>query len=106
MVRNEPLPADVPTSTLRFYLDDQAEPFADFEAVCTAIWLPGHTVRLVGMHGDVSRRLLIDLLRYMHGQGVERIHSRRAGKHSLPLGRLLPNGDTELLVADLVKRFL
>lgn len=106
MVRNEPIPLGVPTSTLRFYVDDKADSFAEFDAVGTAIWLPNHTVKLVGMHGDLTRLLLRDLLRLLHAEGVELIHARRTGKHFLPLGRVLPNGDIELVVADLVKRFL
>ncbi|WP_394789091.1 hypothetical protein [Rhodoferax sp.] len=106
MVRDEPLPPGVPKSTLRFYLDDNADAFADFDAVSTALWQPDRTVRLVGMKGELTRPLLRDLLRLLQAKGVELIHAKRAGKHSLPLGRLLPNGDTELVVADLVKRFL
>lgn len=106
MVRNEPLPRDLPCSTLRFLLDEQAPAFAPFDAVGTAIWRPDRVVRIVGMHGFLNRPLLCDLLRLVDGQGVELIHARRAGKHSLPLGDVLPNGDTELVVADLIKRFL
>ena len=55
--------------------------------------------RLLAFHGDLSRRLLRELLDKLLGMGITHIHATRKDRHRLPFSTLRDDG---VFITDLV----
>ena len=105
MIRQERIPRGSDISILRLYTNESADPFAPYQAVCTATWERPTSVWISGMCGGMTRPLLLDLLRLLAAEGVETIKAKRADSRSLPRGKLHADGHIEIRVSDLLRRF-
>ena len=101
MIRHE-----VQISTIRFYNTDSDDPFAPYDAICSLAWETPSTVWVKGLHGDLTRKTMKDLLKFFIDNGVHTLKAHRATGRTLP-GLTVRDGTyAEVDVADLARRFL
>jgi hypothetical protein len=100
MIRDEPL-----TTTVRFYENDDAEVFDDYDAVCTLFWESHHIVWIKGLHGTLSLKLMKQLVSYLYKKGVTHIKAYRAHTRNLPFTSNRVGNLVEIDVANIIKRW-
>lgn len=100
MIRDEPL-----TSTVRFYDNDDAGLFDDFDAVCTLFWETPETVWVKGLHGTLNMKLMRQLISYLHSKGVKTIKAYRAENRKLPFTSNRSGNLVDIDVHNIIKRF-
>lgn len=100
MIRHEPL-----TAALRFYERDSDLPTPPYDAICTVVWETRNTIWIRGLHGEMSRKLLRELLEWFIDNGVCTVRAHRDSAHSLPFARTQDDGSFAIDVADLIDRF-
>jgi hypothetical protein len=97
---------EVRTSSLRLYVSPDAGYWTTPDAQMVLTWLDDSTVVMSDFRGQMTRRLWIELLRWLVESGVTTIHAERKPGHCLPCERpcfLGPNWRT-VLVDDLTAR--
>ena len=95
MIRDEPL-----TSTVRFYNNDDADKFADFDAVCTLVWESPTVVWVKGLHGEMNLKLIKQFADYLNSRGVKTLKAFRADNRRLPF---TTNRDGNMVEMDVEK---
>lgn len=99
MIRDEPL-----TSTVRFYDNDNADSFADFDAVCTLFWETPQIVWVKGLHGNLNMKLMRQFISYLHSKGVKTIKAYRAGNRRLPFTSNRDGNLVQIDIDNIIKR--
>ena len=104
MIRYQDMPIGSKTSVARFYAEDDPEPMADYDVVCTVNWEPPATAWLHGMMGKGSRRLWRELAESLHERKIEFIRAFRVEGRLLPGAELMPDGSWRIPVAQFVRK--
>lgn len=92
------------TSQIRLYNIETDDPFATYDAICTVVWESPGIIWIKGFHGELSRRTLRDLLRFLVENKITTIKAHRSLSKSLP-GIVHREGTyVEINVADLALR--
>jgi hypothetical protein len=92
---------ELTTSQIRFYNIQTDDPFATYDAICTVVWESPGVIWIKGFHGDLSRRTLRDLLRFLVENKITTIKAHRSLAKSLPGITHRDGTYVELSVADL-----
>jgi hypothetical protein len=101
MIRHE-----VQISTIRFYNEPTDDPFAQYDAICSLVWETPTVLWIKGLHGDLTRKTLRDLLSFLVENGIQTVKAHRSAGRTLP-GLKTRNGQfAEVSVTDLANRFL
>lgn len=77
-------------TAIRFYDSPTPGRYAPYRAICTLTWESSTCVWVTGLHGDLTRPLLREWLRWFLDNGVTLVKAHR-GPRSLPFG--VPVGD-------------
>ena len=94
---------DLVTSSLRFYASEEPGPFESYVAICTLLWETDAVVWIVGMHGAMSRKMIRELVQFLHTAKVAVAKAHRHPAHRLPFGKDV--GDhVEMSVPDAARR--
>lgn len=93
------------TSMLRFYENENPSEYEDYCAICSLIWESKDVVWLVGFKGNVTRKHLRQLLKFLFDNNIKIVKAHRSPKHILPFGEEV-NGYLQIEVDNLVKRFM
>lgn len=91
------------TSRLRFHLDPNAPEMAPYDATCGLMWESPTVIWIEGLHGNMPRPLLRDLVQFCLDHGIQTIKAHREPGRRLPFGR--ERGDhTEIAIQDAAAR--
>jgi len=107
MIRVERLPSDGEKDVFRFFHDDDAPEMAPYDALCGVHWLPGEMwiKGFLVRNGRFGRKWLLELVEKAEEGGAVWVKTKRGSGHILPFGRVQPNGDVWMSVAEARSRF-
>lgn len=91
MIRHEVL-----HSLVRFYPNQSNDAFAQYSAIANIFWESPETVCILGFHGKVSRKDLIDLFLFLTNQGIKFVKAHRDSKRQMPFAKYV--NDTEVII--------
>ena len=101
MIRNDPL-----VSIVRFYDVEEPADYEDYCGVCTLTYESKEAVWINGLHGNLKFRHWYKLIELLDSQNIKVIKATRAPKHKLPFVHLQQGTYCEILVQDLMQRYL
>lgn len=101
MIRHDSL-----ISTVRFYDTETDDPFYPYVAICTIVWESPDVIWVKGLHGDLSRKLLREFLKFLVDSKIKTVKAHRANGKTLPFIVFRDNEYTEISVESLAKKFI
>ena len=76
----------IETSVLRFYEADEPDHYAPIDVVCMLMWETQQVVWIKILKGDLSRKLLRQLVDKLGSLGITTVKAQRAPHRGLPFG--------------------
>lgn len=96
---------EIQLSILRFYDTETTDPYQPYIAICTVIWETKDIIWIKGLHGNLSRKLLRQLVQFLEEKNVRLIKTHRAASKTLPFISRREGEYAEILVSDLTRAF-
>jgi hypothetical protein len=101
MIRHE-----VQVSSIRFYNTETDDPYAPYDAICSLTWESPSVIWIKGLHGELTRKTLRDLLGFLTTNNIQTVKAHRATGRTLPGLTVREGSFAEVSVSDLAKRFM
>ena len=98
MIRHE-----LQISHLRFYKTESTDPFQTYDAICTIVWEKPDVIWIKGFHGQLSRQLLRELVKFFVDNKITKVKAHRSLSKNLPFIAFRDGEYTEMLVEDMKK---
>lgn len=99
MIRHE-----LQISQIRFYNTETDDPFATYDAICTVVWESASVIWIKGFHGDLTRKTMRDLLKFLITNKIATVKAHRSVERSLPGISFRDGTYVELDVAELAAK--